>query len=172
MCQDTVTWVAFLHQRSLDSSPVLKRSGFFIPATDNCWAYMEHLVHVSVPRVSASCLWVMRFLTQKRGWVPPMLMKELYLECGKNLNLRWHVFCLYFCINPWVVKLPKKNPKVSEEEGLSVIWAQIVEFRTHVLLPYIWWYSSHAFCQVMSLGCLEYPEWVVHQKNNNHINTS
>jgi len=26
--------------------------------------------------------------------------------------------CLYFCFNPQVFKVPKKNPKVSEQEGL------------------------------------------------------
>lgn len=49
---------------------------------------------------------------------PSSLVKELGLECGKNLSLRWHVFCLYFCFTSRVLYLPKKTlkPKVSEEE--------------------------------------------------------
>lgn len=78
---------------------------------------MEYLVYVSTPRVSASCLWVILFPTQKKGWVPALLMKELYWECGKNLNLRWHVLCLYFCFNPRVIKFPKKKIKNSNNNN-------------------------------------------------------
>lgn len=110
MCQDTVTWAAFLHQLSWDSSPILRMS-FFISVTNNWYTYIEYLVNVCVPRVSASCLWVMLSLTQKRGWVPPQLIKEPYLDCRKNSNLRLHVFCLHFCFHTWVIKLPKTPPR-------------------------------------------------------------
>lgn len=105
--QNIANWVAFLHQMSLDFCPILKRNVLFL--LQLIVRHMQCIWWMSVPRVSASCLWVMLFPTQKRGWIPALLMKELYWECGKNLNLRWHVFCLYFYINPGVIKLPKQN---------------------------------------------------------------